>query len=180
MLQSLTLKLFRYNVRDMSVNETYLSELHSRTSRDSQMSLSKFSDSTKKDSETAIAVISDPTGGIVEVSDEYMPSLGMPEEILNEFRKTRAELDIDDDIERHNTAASQVKLEERYKKHLKENEDATKKVTELSERVQNGEDITLVCFEKQPKWCHRHILKEQVKQLLEDRKENNKNSAHSG
>lgn len=140
------------------LKESYLSEVHSKTNDNDQKTFSDFTQNKFEDMGTKIAVVSDPTGGITEVCDEYMPELGMPENELNNFRMVRSNLDINDDIERHNKAIEKVDLENKYLSYLNSNEDARQKMRDIKNRVDNGEKITLVCFEKDPKWCHRHIL----------------------
>lgn len=134
------------------VEEIYLSKLHEKTVPDGQQKLGNFD--TEK---TNIAVVSDPTGQILDVTDEYIPELGMPMDLLNELRERRASLNIEDDVKRHNTAVKTLRLEKKYRNHVSSDE-AKQKIEELVGRVNNGENITLVCFEKEPKWCHRYIL----------------------
>jgi hypothetical protein len=151
------------------VRETYLSDLHSRRTEDKQSSFSDFTNSDVDDEiGSAIAVVTDPTGGIIEASDEFIPELGMPEKELNNFRAYRSSLDIEDSNRKHNVAVEETNLEESYRKHLRTDEEAIKKIDNLSERVANGEDITLVCFEKEPKWCHRHILVEKIESKVDN------------
>lgn len=151
------------------VKETYLSDLHSRTRDESQASFNQFtSDDTSEELGTTIAVVTEPTGGITDVTDEFIPVLGMPEEELNVFRQRRSKLEeeITDDVKRHNQAANEVNLEQRYRSHITSDTDAKREIDQLIERVRDGETITLVCFEKQPKWCHRHVLKEHIEKKL--------------
>lgn len=149
------------------VHEMYLSELHSHTTSDDQMSFSEFTDQDEDEYGTTIAVVTDPVGGIVEAADEFIPELGMPEDELNLFRSTRSELNIDDGVEKHNKAAEEVNLEKRYRDYIEKDTVAQEEISKLAERVAGGESITLVCFEKDPKWCHRHVLKEHIKEKAE-------------
>lgn len=151
------------------VREMYLSELHSHNTSEDQMSFSEFTGEDTDELGTTIAVVTDPTGGITDAADEFIPELGMPEDELNLFRSTRSELNFDDGVKRHNTAVEEVNLEQRYRDYIQSNSEAQERVSELAERVSNGETITLVCFEKDPKWCHRHILKEHIEEEVEDR-----------
>lgn len=151
------------------IRETYLSDLHSRRTENKQSSFSDFTNSdVDNEIDCAIAVVTDPTGGIIEASDEFIPELGMPEEELNNFRKYRSSLDIEDTKKRHNVAVEETRLEESYREYLSSNREAIEKIDNLSKRIVNGENITLVCFEKKPKWCHRHILVEKIKSRVDD------------
>lgn len=146
------------------INETYLSDLHSRTTDKEQTSFEDFVENQDDSEElgTTIAVVSDPTGGIVEASDEFMPELGMPERELNNFRSVRSDLDIEDSTECHNRAVDITDIDQKYAEHIETDDEAAESIHNLAKRVSNGENITFICFEKEPKWCHRHILAEKV------------------
>lgn len=151
---------------DINIGETYLSDVHSRSKDNNQQTLSEYNNNDIEDLGTKIAVVSDPTGQITEVCDEFMPELGMPEDELNNFRFTRSNLDIDDDIKKHNKAAEKVELETKYRSYLNSDANAQEKIDKICERLKDGENITLVCFEKEPKWCHRHILVEYIRSKI--------------
>lgn len=151
------------------IRETYLSDLHSRTTDNEQLSFDDFVDTEEEDElGTTVAVVSDPTGGITDVSDEFIPELGMPENELNNFRKVRSSLDIEDSVERHNRAVEMTEIDKKYSNYIEKDDDAQKKISNLCDRIRKGEKITLVCFEKQPKWCHRHLLVDKIKNRLKD------------
>lgn len=151
------------------INETYLSDLHSRTTDEQQMSFGDFVEEDEEDDMgTTIAVVTDPTGGIVEASDEFMPELGMPERELNNFRSVRSDLDIEDSTDCHNKAVDITDIDEKYEEHIETDEEAVESINEIAQRVKDGEDITFICFEKEPKWCHRHVLAERVRQRVDE------------
>lgn len=152
-----------------SLNETYLSDVHSRTTDEEQTSFEEFIDEDDQDKlGTTIAVVSDPTGGITEVCDEYVPELGMPENELNNFRAVRSSMDFEDDLKCHNKAVDATNIDEKYREHITTDKDAVEEIKNIAERLNNGEVITLVCFEKSPKWCHRHMLKEEIIKKAEE------------
>lgn len=141
-----------------AIKQTYLSDLHARTTDDTQTGLDAFTDDAPEDTlGTTIAVVTDPTGGIKEATDEFIPELGMPEPYLNDLRERRATLEEQGhtSIEAHNTAIDELDIEDKYTDHLEQHEEL---LDTLATRVANGETITFVCFEKEPKWCHRHTL----------------------
>lgn len=149
------------------ISETYLSDLHSRTTSEDQMSFSDFTETGDEDNiGTTIAVVTDPTGGIEDVSDEFIPELGMPENELNNFRSLRSSMNIDDDIKRHNKAVEKTGIKDSYRDYIQNDNEAQEKINELVERVRQGEDITFVCFEKEPKWCHRHLLVQHIRDRI--------------
>lgn len=139
------------------IKESYLSEVYSMETDSEQQTFDRYTDTTLG---TTIAVITEPTGGITDVCDEYIPELGMPKSLLDEFRERRSSLEIEDDTKRHNKAADLVQLESKYREYLQTNDTAREKLEMLRERHKSGEKITVVCFEGRDKWCHRHVLQE--------------------
>lgn len=148
------------------IDESYLSEVHSHSKDNEQVTFQEYTNTETGSLGTTIAVVTEPTGGITEVCDEFIPELGMPKGILNEFRKVRSNIESTDDVTKHNKAAAEVNIEEKYRSYLKNNVDANEQVESLCDRIVSGEKITLVCFEKEPKWCHRHILKQEIEKRI--------------
>lgn len=146
------------------VDETYLSDVHARKTENEQASFDQFVEDSNgtEDLGTTVAVVTDPTGGIVEATDMYVPELGMPREYLNKFRSVRSNLDIEDEVTQHNKAANITEIKEKYVDYIQSSTSAQKKIKMLADMVKKGEKITLVCFEKEPKWCHRHVLREEI------------------
>nr|WP_240148889.1 DUF488 domain-containing protein [Halorubellus sp. JP-L1] len=63
--------------------------------------------------------------------------------------------------EAHNEAWLEAEFSDRYRSHLESDADATVALSELAERVRDGEDVALVCFENtDKKRCHRTILRD--------------------
>ena len=148
------------------VNESYLSEVHKRNKERNQTSLNEFAGgSSSFDLGTTIAVVKEPQGGIVEVCDEFKQELGMPKEKLQDLRDKRESLDYEDadDVKTHNKAVKELNLEEIYRNYVRKNSVIQDRIDELARRVLDGETITVVCFEKQNKWCHRHVLVDEIK-----------------
>lgn len=147
------------------LDETYLTALQKK--HDAQQS-NLFDYSVNESNHTRIAVVSEPNDtGILEVTDEYIPELGMPARKLNEFRRLREAYNERDPVKKHNKAFIKCNMGEAYESWVKYNTEAREEFDKLAERLREGEDITLVCFEKPPKKCHRHVLK----RLLEERVE---------
>lgn len=120
-----------------------------------QLLLSDYADSD----ETLIAVVRKPgNSNIEEYVDEHWPELGMPEYALNRFRELRAGYRTNSAVEdAHNKAFRDANLEQIYREHLT-TESAEKRLREAELRLNRGEDLTFVCFEKENQSCHRHIL----------------------
>lgn len=157
------------------VYELYLSQLHSLrdTAQSNQQSLGQFSGTQDSTSEiekygTIIAVVTEPTGGIVEATDEYIEELGMPLKYLDELREERSNLDIEDSVRCHNQAVKNINLDSTYREYLQTSQSAQSAVSNLVNRICDGETITLVCFEKKPKYCHRRTLKEILENKVDE------------
>ncbi len=136
------------------VSETYLAALQH--------------DLVDLDGATPVGVVRQPTRWFHGVIEENYRDLGPPDPLLTAIDDTRDELAIAGlcDEEAHNAAWQETDFEERYRSHLNESEAADDALTELRERVRDGEDIALVCFEADDKRCHRHTLREILVQGL--------------
>ena len=60
----------------------------------------------------------------------------------------------------HDAAFEEVDFDARYQEHLQADDDAGAALAALRERVSDGEDVALVCFEADDKRCRRHALRE--------------------
>ena len=130
-----------------------------------QQQLSAFSDD---DDPTTIAVVSRPRDTEIDVMcDEWMPALGMPEKHLERFWKYRSGFKTNSAVDNPTQRAyDEARLDHYYNRHIQTSDEAQKALSELVCRLNNGEDITLVCFEERPEPCHRHRLKEIVEARL--------------
>lgn len=132
-----------------------------------QHSLSEFCDSGN----TTIAVVRKPNDtGITSVCDEWRPELGMPEAALDEYWSIRGAYDDNRFVtstEAANRAFYEADLEQRFDKYVRSTPIAQRSLDEVVQRLNDGENITLVCFEGDGKRCHRHILQS----MIESRRE---------
>lgn len=138
------------------VREKYLSP---------QSTLSSWND----DNTTYAAVTSLPSGSIEEYVDEVWPELGMPESALRKFLAVRSGYSTNSAIDdSHNQAYEDTNLSAIYYKHLNK-ERVQLRMQKIVERVVAGENITLVCYEEEGESCHRHILLEELRKMVERR-----------
>lgn len=121
-----------------------------------QRSLDEWTDSD----ETLIAVVRKPRDtGIDEMCDEWWAELGMPEWALKKFWELREGYRMNSAVDDpHEKAYEDANLSAIYYKHLHNSEGAQKRVNELADRLDAGENIVLVCFEQGDDSCHRHML----------------------
>jgi len=135
-----------------------------------QCELVEFTDDTP----TYIAVVSEPRRGIEDYVDEVWYSLGMPSWALKKFLARRSgyrgNSAIDDP---HNQAYVDMNLRSIYQSHLKNSDEAQSRISDATERLTSGENITLVCYETGGDKCHRHLLIDEISKQVESR-ENSK------
>lgn len=122
-----------------------------------QRSLSDFCEDS--DSPTTIAVVSRPTGNIDTYCDEWMPELGMPEKYLKRYRQYLAGYKTNSAVDDpYHRAWVDAQLEKEYFRHIRTSDEAQNALSRVVSRLNDGEDITLVCYEKPSEPCHRHLL----------------------
>jgi len=128
-----------------------------------QLQLSDFGNS---DGSTTIAVTTQPKD-LGVFCDEVREELGMPERHLKRYWQYRSGFQsnsaVDNPAER---AFEEARLDHWYRRHIQTSDEAQAALAELVSRLNNGEDITLVCFEKPGEPCHRHILIELIEARL--------------
>jgi uncharacterized protein YeaO (DUF488 family) len=109
---------------------------------------------------TLVGVVRRPTAWFSGSVEENRPALAPPDALLDETKAAQADLARQGlcEEEAHNAAWRQTDFEERYLDHLESSADAEAAMTDLLDRVADGVDIVLVCYEADDKRCHRHLL----------------------
>lgn len=115
-----------------------------------------------------IGVVRRPTRWFLGIVEENDPDLGPPEELLEEFQKRREDLGMQGmcDEGAHNAAWEECDFETRYREHLDTSAAANAALSRLVDRVADGEQVVLVCYESDAKRCHRHILADEVRERI--------------
>lgn len=114
---------------------------------------------------THVGVVRRPTPWFYDVVDENVPALAPPDDLLDEFKDRCADLEMQGLCAdgAHNAAWDELSFEQRYLDHLAASEDAAEQVQALLERLEQGEDLVLVCYENtDAKRCHRTILVDEL------------------
>ena len=94
--------------------------------------------------------------------DCLAPSPAMVEAIKKEDEKLQKKGM--DPVEAHNAAFEKTKFEEQYRKKIANDPEAQELMQEIKELAKK-EDVYLICYEKEPKKCHRHILIDLINKL---------------
>lgn len=115
---------------------------------------------------TPVGVVRRPPGWFHGAVPENVRDLGPPDDLLDEVHERREDLAMAGMCEEgaHNAAWEEVDFEARYREYLENDDAATAALDGLRERLRDGEDIALVCFEADDKRCHRHTLVEVLRE----------------
>lgn len=145
-----------------SVQESYYEAVRSEYESE-QLQLSNF---TESDSSTTIAVTSQPKD-LGQYCDEVRTELGMPEQHLKRYWQYRSGFQTNSAVDRPaERAFEEARLDYHYRRHIQTSDEAQNALSELVHRLENGEDLTLVCFEKPAEPCHRYILMDLIESRL--------------
>lgn len=131
-----------------SVTETYVAAL--------QHDLAEVGDAT------LVGVVRRPTGWFRAAVEENHPTLGPPGPLLDEVQARAETLRRQGlcDEGAHNAAWEETDFADRYREHVRTDFEAGAALDTLVERVRDGEDVALVCYEGDGKRCHRRVLVE--------------------
>lgn len=119
---------------------------------------------------TRVGVVRRPTPWFYGVVDENVPALGPPSDLLDETKATQAALADEgiDDADAHNRAMAAVDFAAAYETHLATDSEAQAAVDDLLDRLRDGEDVVLVCYENvEEKRCHRIPLRAHLRDRLD-------------
>ncbi|WP_323172566.1 DUF488 family protein [Natrialba sp. PRR66] len=114
---------------------------------------------------TRVGVVRSPTSWFHAAVDENVPELGPPADLLDAIRTAEEDLKMRGicDEEAHNAAWDQVAFGDAYREHLATADEAQTALAALSTRLDDGEDLALVCYENtEKKRCHRTILRAEL------------------
>lgn len=117
---------------------------------------------------TLVGVVRRPTGWFRALVEENHPQLGPPEELLSEVKSRHETFAAHGmcDEGAHNAAWEETDFAARYREYLDGSADARRAIEDLAARIEAGEDVFLVCFEGENKRCHRHLLREHLRDRL--------------
>jgi len=149
------------------LRETHYDAVRSSHESD-QSQLSEYLDTATP---TTIAVVRKPRDtGIDEYCDEWMPDLGMPEKHLKRFWEYRSGYRTNSAVSNPTRRAYEdANCEYHYRQHIRTSDSAQKALSAIVRRLNDEEDITLVCFEEPSEPCHRHYLKGVIEARLNGR-----------
>lgn len=148
------------SIDDMSIVEA-------RRARSSDQSrLSSFDGKT-----TYIAIVRSISDRMERVVDYADSRLSPPKKLFWQWYDTR-ESYMDDGTPKtvaHNRAFEDVRYEQRFRSYLEHNRDAQQAIKEIVDRMEDGENVVLVCYCTGDRACHRTIVREYVEDAWERR-----------
>lgn len=113
------------------------------------------------DEDRVFGVVRHPKDFVERVVDRNIPVLAPPEDLLSAFKTVESAADVDDVDKPAAVAWRSVNFQLRYHEHLEENSGARIVIKNLRQRAREG-DIWLVCWEKDPRYCHRRLLADEI------------------
>jgi len=116
------------------------------------------------DEDLVLGVVRYPQDFVGRVTDRNVPALAPPQDLLNAFKTVEEAAERDDLDNPRAVAWRNVNAEARYRAHL-DGAGQQQVLDELRDRLEER-DVWLVCWEKDPRYCHRRVLADV---LLEDR-----------
>lgn len=96
-----------------------------------------------------------------EVVEENIDALAPDSELFYQFQHMKDQFE--DDGKRpevaHNDAIEYINYPTRYEEQLRSNPDAMDQIRRLRHRLEMGDDIVLVCYCSDGRWCHTETIK---------------------
>ena len=118
---------------------------------------------------TRVGVVRKPAPWFHAAVDENVPELGPPASLLESVQEAESDLKMQGLCAEgaHNAAWDQVGFEATYREHLETDPDARAALAALESRLEDGESLTLVCYENTAKKrCHRTVLRDVLENRL--------------
>jgi hypothetical protein len=118
------------------------------------------------DEDLVLGVVRYPRDFVARVTDRNIPALAPPQDLLNAFKTVEEAADRDGLDNPRAVAWRNVNAEERYRAHLA-GAGQQQVLAELCDRLEQR-DVWFVCWEKNPRYCHRHVLADVLLEDIDD------------
>ncbi|UPV75875.1 DUF488 domain-containing protein [Halorussus limi] len=119
------------------------------------------------DDALVLGVVRYPKEFVHRVTDRNVPAVAPPDDLLDAFKTVKEAADRDGVTNPSGAAWRTVDFEDRYRSHL-DGSGPRQVLTELRDRVAHR-DVWFVCWEKDPRYCHRRVLAEVLLEECDDR-----------
>lgn len=108
------------------------------------------------DGDLVLGVVRYPKDFVQRVTDRNVPAVAPPENLFNAFKTVEEAGDRDGVANPSAAAWRSVNFEDRYRDHL-DGAGQQQVLAELRDHIEHR-DVWLVCWEKDPRYCHRRVL----------------------
>ncbi|NEU56762.1 DUF488 domain-containing protein [Halorussus sp. MSC15.2] len=108
------------------------------------------------DADLILGVVRYPQDFVQRVTDRNVPAVAPPDDLLNAFKTVEEAGDRDGVANPSAAAWRTVDFEDRYRDHL-DGAGQQQVLDELRDRAEHR-NVWLVCWEKDPRYCHRRVL----------------------
>lgn len=107
-----------------------------------------------------LAVVRNPHEFIDDVADRTVPAVAPPIDLLDAFKRVEEAAESDDLSNPSSVAWRSVDFGRRYRAHLEQ--PGQQQVVETLREKARERTLWLVCYERNPKWCHRRLLADEL------------------
>lgn len=112
------------------------------------------------DDDLVIGVVRNPHEFVADVVDRTVPAVAPPTDLLDSFKRVEDAADADDLPNPSGVAWRSVGFERRYRSFLQQS--GQQRVIQRLREDARERTVWLVCYEKNPKWCHRRLLADEL------------------
>jgi len=109
-------------------------------------------------------VVRRPTPWFYGAVDENYPDLGPPADLLEETKQREEDMKAQGMCATGaaNAAWEELDFADRYRDYVAESGAVEAALGTLEARLEDGQDVVLVCYEGEDKRCHRHLLRDRL------------------
>ncbi|PSP38399.1 hypothetical protein BRC71_06965 [Halobacteriales archaeon QH_7_65_31] len=112
------------------------------------------------DDNLVLAVVRNPHEFVNDVADRTVPAVAPPTNLLDAYKRVEEAAESDDLPNPSGVAWRSVGFGRRYREHLEQ--PGQQQVIETLRDKARETRVWLVCYEKNPQWCHRRLLADEL------------------
>lgn len=114
------------------------------------------------------AVVRQPRDFVSDIVDRNVVALAPHDDLLEAYKRVEDAATTNGKHLPSKVAWNSVSFEERYRTRLRNHVGAKRALSKLRDLLADGDDLVLVCWEKNPQWCHRRPLANVLVEPLAD------------
>lgn len=118
---------------------------------------------------TYVGIVNRANDEFESAVDEIEPRLAPPDRLFYHWLNEKEQRESDmSSVRAHNEAVEEIGYRTRYRKFLRANDDARIALHDLAQRIADGEHIVVVCYCGENMWCHREVVTERLKSMVDE------------